>query len=117
MWEPTEDPTTFITARIGNVVDYQNTDGVRWRIAGACNACGACEEPPTVVDGEPVEFVNVRRLGDGSDETWVRVLRWHDVPGVPGACSEDGFAARLDIPMTPDALRPDAGCSMTGEWL
>lgn len=116
--EPTEDPTTVITNHYDDVWEYENTDGRRWRITGTCNACGACEMPPEAIDGQPVVLSNRRILQDGSEEVWNRTIRWYDTPGQPGACLEDGYDQRRDIPITPDGLpSPAEGCLLTGEWL
>lgn len=118
MNEPTEDPTTWITAHYDDVWEYENTDGLRWRISGVCNACGACEIPPTAIDGQPVVLTNRRFNLDGTEEEWTRTIRWYDQPGQPQACLEEGYEQRRDIPLTPDGLPASAdGCLLTGEWL
>jgi len=118
MTTPTEDPTTWVTAQYDDVWEYENTDGLRWRITGTCNACGACEMPPAAIDGEPVTFTNLRIYLDGTSDEWTRTVRWYDEPGQPGACIEEGYDQRRDIPLTPDGLpNPAQGCLLAGEWL
>lgn len=116
MIEETEDPTTWITNRVGDVIYYENTDGLKWSMSGTCIACGECEKiPENITAGMTVTDVNIRRLANGTNQEWTRVLVWNGQPGTQNACLEDGFAARKDIPMTPDAIRPN--CTLVGEWI
>jgi hypothetical protein len=114
----TQDPTTWITANgvIGgaSVVQYENTDGLRWRITGTCNACGLCENPPEEVPSVVTEK-NYRYV-DGVEVVWERTLIWHKTPGEPGAVEESLFGNRLDIPMTPD-VNDEPRCTLNGEWM
>jgi hypothetical protein len=111
----TEDYTTWINA-IGEIdgeqfVEYENTDGKKWRVFGQCNACGACEMPDTTQ-------INIRVNPEtGERETFVRVLNWVDEVGNPGACLEENYEQRKDIPMTPQIINGIDICSLRGEWL
>lgn len=111
----TEDPTTWIVSRTGNQIEYENTDGKRWTITGVCNACGLCEEFSGVI-GVPSTHDNVR-IVDGEQQVWTRTLTWVNEPGTPGACQEQNFEQRKDIPITPDLVNSIEGCVQTGEWL
>ena len=114
----TEDATTWITANgvIGgvSVTQYENSDGQKWRIFGTCNACGLCENPPTVVPSTVTE--KNYRVVNGKEEIWERTLIWHKEPGNPGAVEDATFGNRKDIPMTPK-VNEEIGCSLTGEWM
>lgn len=117
MIEETEDPTTWITERNGDQIFYENTDGRSWWISGTCIACGECESfPHDYVQGMTINQVNVRRLSDGTDEEYIRVLTWNSEPGVAGACTEQGYQDRKDVPMTPDAVGSGA-CTLSGGWI
>jgi hypothetical protein len=116
MIEETEDPTTWITARDGTTIFYENTDGRRWSMSGICIACGACEQiPDPLVIGSSQTDINIRRLADGSNQEWARTITWHGEPGTENACLEDNFALRKDIPITPDGIRPN--CTLIGQWI
>ena len=111
----TEDYTTWIyeTGVINDEPyrDYENTDGKKWRVYGTCNACGMCE------NHEPSHF-NVRYNPYTQEkETYTRYFTWIDKPGVPGACIEENFEERKDIPMTPDCINAIDECVMRGEWI
>ncbi len=112
----TEDYTTWIT-ETGLIndepyVNYENTDGKKWRVYGNCNACGACEIP------YQSQQENVRiNLETGQKETYTRILDWIDTPGTPGACLEENYETRKDIPMTPDCINQIPECTLTGEWI
>ena len=114
----TEDSTTWITANgtIGgvSVTQYENTDGVRWRITGTCNACGLCENAPEEVPSMVTE--KNYRIVDGKKEIWERTLIWHKEPGNPGAVEDTSFVNRKDIPMTV-YVNEIEGCTLTGEIL
>jgi hypothetical protein len=119
---PTEDYYTWITAQYQSqgqrVVEYQCTDGRRWKVVGTCNQCGMCETTTTDVDlGVPIEFVNYRVNPQGQRDQYTRVIVWRKTPGLPGACEELNYHQRLDIPMTPDAFVDIPQCSLQGEWL
>ncbi len=114
----TQDPTTWITANgvIGGVqvVQYENTDGLRWRITGTCNACGLCENPPEKVPSIVTE--KNYSIVDGKEIIWERTLIWHKNPGEPGAVEEVAHENRKDIPMTA-YVNEIEGCTLTGEIL
>lgn len=116
MIEETEDPTTWITERTGSKIFYENIDGRKWSMEGTCIACGECENiPADITIGMSVTDVNIRKLADGSIEEWSRTVVWHGQPGTQNACLENDYALRKDIPMTPDAIRPN--CTLIGEWI
>jgi hypothetical protein len=116
MIEDTMDYTTWITARYINpdgldVVEYENSDGKKWKIYGKCNACGLCEDNAT-------QHVNIRyNPHTKKKETYTRNFDWYDKAGIPGACIEKDFELRKDIPMTPDAVNSIDGCVLFGEWI
>lgn len=115
--EQTEDPTTWITARDGNKIYYENTDGRTWWISGTCIACGECESfPHPFTAGMIVNEVNPRVLADGTREEWVRILQWNSEPGVASACVEQDYQLRKDVPMTPDGVGTGS-CTLVGEWI
>jgi hypothetical protein len=117
----TEDNTTWISdsGTDNNIpfVEYENTDGKKWRIHGACNACGLCEvyEEP-LPENKIVIHTNVKKI-DGQLIEWQRQLYWKDLPGVPYACEEIGYENRNDIPMTPDLVNNIENCVLYGEWI
>jgi hypothetical protein len=111
----TEDYTTWITDT--GVIndepykDYENTDGKKWRVYGTCNACGMCEMPEEIQ-------VNFRIHPEtGERDTYTRVLNWVNEPGIAGACLEENFEERKDIPMTPDCINDLPDCTLRGEWI
>lgn len=114
----TEDPTTWITANgviAGvSVTQYENTDGLKWRIFGTCNACGLCENPPETVPSVVIQ--KNRKIAEGEQGFWERTLVWHKQPGEPGAVEELEFNDRKDIPMTPH-INKIQGCALEGEYL
>jgi hypothetical protein len=118
--EPTIDPTTNIINRTEEYIEYLNTEGKQWRIYGKCNACGACEletgDPP-FASGSVCIKRNNNLLPDGSFEIMDRVLYWFDVPGVSGACIEQDFDKRKDMPATPDAVNDIPECPLSGVWI
>lgn len=117
--EKTIDPTTNIVDRGDNYTEYTNTDGKRWRIYGQCNRCGMCEieNNDIFVSGDIFIQHNKRLLDDGTTVDWNRTLYWIDVPGKPGACIEEDFDKRYDIPLTPDCVNLFPECSLSGVWL
>lgn len=117
--EPTVDPTTNITARTNDYVEYSNTDGKVWRIYGKCNRCGMCEieNNDVFTSGDIFIQYNKRLLPDGTMVDWNRTLYWVDTPGKPGACVEQDFEQRYDIPLTPDCTNRISECSLSGVWI
>jgi len=88
----TEDPTTWIVEQGEAFVVYENTDGDRWTIRGACNQCGQCEVPAP-------HIVFVRPIGE------------------PGACVDLRYGSRLDVPVRPEIREKCPACSLNGEYL
>lgn len=116
MYEETEDPTTFIIDKTDSYTEYENIDGKKWRISGTCIACGLCENTPKEIPSEVVEE-NIKVLGDGSRKIWNRKLIWTSTPGMVGACLEESYQNRKDIPMTPDFVNETEGCTLEGIWI
>jgi hypothetical protein len=121
MIEETMDYTTWITARYVNsegidVVEYQNTDGKRWRISNNCIACGLCEMRP---EGNNNTVIHTNYYIDENNQrqSYTRTLIWYGEPGTPGACVESDYEARKDIPVTPDFTQEIPECTLVGEWL
>lgn len=118
--EKTIDPTTFIVNRTSEYVEYSNTDGKSWRLYGQCNGCGMCEienNQPIFTSGDIFIQHNKILLEDGTMSDWDRVLYWIDTPGKPGACVEQDFDKRKDIPLTPNCANRFSECSLSGVWL
>lgn len=116
MIEYTEDPTTVITHRTEEYTEYQNTDGKKWRVYGKCIACGLCENKPLQIPSTVIEE-NRKILEDGTEQIWTRKLIWSAEPGNAGACIEEGFENRKDIPMTPDFINSNETCTLEGVWI
>lgn len=117
MIEETEDPTTWITSRENDKIYYENSDGKRWWISGTCTACGECESfPDNFSPGMIINQVNIRKLTDNSYQEWIRILTWNNYPGSVGACTEEDYELRKDIPMTPNGVGAGS-CTLNGEWI
>lgn len=116
MAEYTEDPTTIITERTEEYIQYENTDGKKWQIHGKCIACGLCENIPSEIPSTIIEE-NRRILQDGTEEIWTRKLIWVSEPGNPGACIEEQFENRKDIPIMPDLVNNIEQCTLEGIWI
>lgn len=112
----TVDPNTQIIDKNSEYTEYENTDGKKWRISGTCIACGLCENKPTQIPSTVIEE-NRRILNDGSEEVWTRTLVWSAEPGNAGACVEEGFESREDIPITPDFVNDNEICTLQGIWI
>jgi hypothetical protein len=116
MIESTEDPTTNIIERTEDYIEYENTDGKKWRVYGKCSACGLCENQPLEIPSIANEQ-HRRMLLDGTEESWTRTLNWVAIPGTPGACIEENFNNRKDIPITPDLVNSIEICTLEGVWI
>lgn len=92
----TEDPTVFIEDIGAGWVIYRTKDGKeRWIIHGTCNQCGECEV--------------------GSDNP---NLIWTGIPvGNAGACYDELFGNRRDVPVRPEIKEKCPNCTLTGEYL
>ena len=110
----TMDPTTWITDQGDGFTCYENADGKSWVITGRCNSCGACE-PVSAAPGGVTTQSNYIYV-DGGLQTYTRTLRWEREQGLPGACVEEGYTLRKDIPITPDLVNNTVGCVLSGEW-
>lgn len=116
MIESTQDVYTNIINRTLEYVEYQNADGRIWRVSGTCIACGLCESKPEQVPSTVVENNRIVHP-DGSETSYIRTLVWSAEPGIAGACVEEGFENRKDIPMTPDFINSTETCTLTGVYI
>ena len=114
--EPTQDINTFIVEKTLEYTEYENTDGKKWRVFGKCISCGLCESKPDIIPSTVHELNRVIHP-DGTETSYTRTLVWSTEPGVAGACIEEGFEYRLDIPMTPDFINNVEGCTLSGTYL
>jgi hypothetical protein len=120
MIEETMDPTTWITSRTTNdnnesVLEYENTDGKKWKITGNCIACGLCEQLPN--QGSNTTVIINKVVIDGEMSEYTRTLQWVAEPGTAGACLEVDYQLRKDISITPDLVNEIEGCTLSGEWI
>lgn len=116
MIKPTEDPTVNIVNQNENYVEYEDINGKKWGVYGKCIACGLCETKPTQIPSVIIE--NNRRItSNGIEETWSRKLIWSAEPGIAGACVEEEFENRKDIPMSPDIISSIKECTLKGVWI
>lgn len=112
----TEDPTTWITNKTEELIEYENIDGKKWIIYGKCNACGLCEiyDESLIIDNITTQ-TNIKMVNN-EIILWQRQLLWKNKPGVPGACEEINYSSRKDIPIIPDLVNSIKECALSGEW-
>lgn len=110
MYIATLDPNIFIIEQDANSVTYQTTTGEKWQITGTCSACGECE-----VGADDTYY-------EDDTESRRQIIKyyqnWTGVPvGQPGACLDNRYGSRLDIPVRPEISQHYANCTLSGTYL